>query len=102
MPTKKKAAVKKITKKKVSAKTVIKKAATKKPAKKTAPTQVAPETKEMVKFVLRIEPKLHQVIKQMAKDNNTSMNREISNILTDSAGPNEVMKKLDEILAAVK
>jgi len=101
MPTKKKAAPKKITKVKKPTKVVIKKAAPKKVVKKVTLTQ-APEPTEMVKFVLRIDPKLHQQLKKAAKDNNTSMNREISNILKDAAGPSKVIRKLDEILALVK
>ena len=36
---------------------------------------------EQVKFVLRLPPSLHKKIKRRAKQNNTSMNKEITNIL---------------------
>ncbi|MBL6688897.1 MAG: Arc family DNA-binding protein [Pseudomonadales bacterium] len=39
---------------------------------------------EQVKFVLRLPPSLHKKIKRSAKANNTSMNKEITNILNDS------------------
>lgn len=39
---------------------------------------------EQVKFVLRLPPTLHRKIKRRAKSNNTSMNKEITNILQES------------------
>ena len=39
---------------------------------------------EQVKFVLRLPPTLHRKIKRRAKANNTSMNKEITNILNDA------------------
>ena len=39
---------------------------------------------EQVKFVLRLPPTLHRKIKRRAKSNNTSMNKEITNILNGS------------------
>lgn len=39
---------------------------------------------EQVKFVLRLPPNLHRKIKRSAKSNNTSMNKEITNILQSS------------------
>ncbi len=39
----------------------------------------------IVKFVLRIPPKLHRRIKRDAKANNTSMNKEIVNLLESKA-----------------
>lgn len=39
---------------------------------------------EQVKFVLRLPPTLHRKIKRRAKSNNTSMNKEITNILRES------------------
>ena len=41
---------------------------------------------EQVKFVLRLPPSLHKKIKRRAKQNNTSMNKEITNILNESFG----------------
>lgn len=38
---------------------------------------------EVVKFVLRVPPPLHKALKAIAKDNNTSMNRLITNHLVD-------------------
>lgn len=39
---------------------------------------------DQVKFVLRLQPGLHKKIKRRAKSNNTSMNREITDILKES------------------
>jgi len=39
---------------------------------------------DQVKFVLRLPPTLHKKIKRRAKQNNTSMNKEITNILGDA------------------
>lgn len=39
---------------------------------------------EQVKFVLRLPPTLHRKVKRRAKSNNTSMNKEITNILQES------------------
>ncbi len=50
---------------------------------------------EQVKFVLRLPPGLHRKIKRRARSNNTSMNKEITNILTDSFSS----KTTDKILA---
>ena len=38
---------------------------------------------DQVKFVLRLPPALHKKIKRRAKGNNTSMNKEITNILNE-------------------
>lgn len=50
-----------------------------------------------VKFVLRMPESLHKKIKRAAKKNNTSMNKEITNILTDSfkqASTDSVLRNL--------
>ncbi len=58
---------------------------------------------EQVKFVLRLPPSLHKKIKRRAKSNNTSMNKEITNILNDSfasmtleATLNDLIKRLEK------
>ena len=48
---------------------------------------------DQMKFVLRLTPAMHKKIKRNAKLNNTSMNKEITNRLTDSFS-----KKTTEIL----
>ena len=52
---------------------------------------------EQVKFVLRLSPTLHNKIKHRARTNNTSMNKEITNILNESfsrTSSNEMLKDL--------
>ena len=52
---------------------------------------------EQVKFVLRLSPTLHNKIKYRARTNNTSMNKEITNILNESfsrTSSNEMLKDL--------
>ena len=39
---------------------------------------------EQVKFVLRLTPAMHKKIKRNAKLNNTSMNKEITNVVSDA------------------
>jgi predicted HicB family RNase H-like nuclease len=39
---------------------------------------------EQVKFVLRLPEKTHKKLKRRASANNTSMNKEITNILNDT------------------
>ena len=53
---------------------------------------------EQVKFVLRLPPSLHKKIKRSAKSNNTSMNKEITNILTDSFSKTTMEKTLAELV----
>ena len=53
---------------------------------------------EQVKFVLRLPPSLHKKIKRRAKQNNTSMNKEITNILNDSFGSASTAKMLTELV----
>ncbi len=53
---------------------------------------------EQVKFVLRLPPSLHKKIKRSAKSNNTSMNKEITNILNDSFSGKSVEAQLAELV----
>lgn len=57
---------------------------------------------DQVKFVLRLPPALHKKIKKSAKSNNTSMNKEITNILTDSFSQSTTDKKLSELIARLE
>lgn len=57
---------------------------------------------EQVKFVLRLPPALHKKIKKSAKTNNTSMNKEITNILTDSFSQSTTDKKLSDLIARLE
>lgn len=56
------------------------------------------EKVEQVKFVLRLPPALHKKIKRRAKLNNTSMNKEISNILVGSFNHGSVDEMLWELI----
>jgi len=53
---------------------------------------------EQVKFVLRLPPTLHRKIKRSAKTNNTSMNKEITNILNDAFAQSTMEGKLDDLV----
>ncbi len=53
---------------------------------------------EQVKFVLRLPPSLHRKIKKSAKSNNTSMNKEITNILTESFARSGVEATLNDLV----
>jgi hypothetical protein len=53
---------------------------------------------EQVKFVLRLPPTLHRKIKRRAKSNNTSMNKEITNILNDSFSKDTDSKMLADLI----
>ncbi len=53
---------------------------------------------EQVKFVLRLPPSLHKKIKRRAKQNNTSMNKEITNILNDSFGSASTAQMLADLV----
>jgi hypothetical protein len=57
---------------------------------------------EQVKFVLRLPPALHKKIKKSAKTNNTSMNKEITNILTESFSQSTTDKKLSDLIARLE
>ena len=53
---------------------------------------------EQVKFVLRLPPSLHRKIKRAAKSNNTSMNKEITNILNESFSQSTMGKSLTDLI----
>ncbi|XOV88973.1 MAG: Arc family DNA-binding protein [Pseudomonadota bacterium] len=53
---------------------------------------------EQVKFVLRLPPTLHRKIKRRAKANNTSMNKEIVNILSDAQSAQSSDKMIAELI----
>ncbi len=53
---------------------------------------------EQVKFVLRLPPSLHRKIKRSAKSNNTSMNKEITNILNDEFATSTLEGKIDDLV----
>jgi len=53
---------------------------------------------EQVKFVLRLPPSLHKKIKRRAKSNNTSMNKEITNILNDSFASMTMESTLNDLI----
>ena len=53
---------------------------------------------EQVKFVLRLPPALHKKIKRRAKVNNTSMNKEITNILVDAFSASTTDKMLSDLI----
>ena len=53
---------------------------------------------EQVKFVLRLPPSLHKKIKRSAKSNNTSTNKEITNILTESFSKSSTDKTLADLV----
>ena len=57
---------------------------------------------EQVKFVLRLPPSLHKKIKRSAKANNTSMNKEITNILNDSFSGSTVEATLNELVTRLE
>ena len=57
---------------------------------------------EQVKFVLRLPPTLHKKIKRSAKANNTSMNKEITNILNDSFSTGSVETTLNDLIARLE
>ena len=53
---------------------------------------------DQVKFVLRLPPSMHKKIKRRAKTNNTSMNKEITNILNDSFSSATTAKVLNDLV----
>jgi plasmid stability protein len=57
---------------------------------------------EQVKFVLRLPPALHKKIKRRAKANNTSMNKEITNILNDAVSGSSVEVTLNNLVARLE
>ena len=54
---------------------------------------------EDVKFVLRLKPAAHKKIKRSARANNTSMNKEIGNIIDANYSKPKLEVKLDRIEA---
>ncbi|MDA0788737.1 MAG: Arc family DNA-binding protein [Proteobacteria bacterium] len=56
-----------------------------------------PDT-DQVKFVLRLPPTLHRKIKRRARSNNTSMNKEITNILNESFSNASTDKMLSDLI----
>lgn len=57
-----------------------------------------PKNDEQVKFVLRLPETMHRKIKKRAKTNNTSMNKEIVNILSESLGRATTDKMLTDLV----
>ena len=57
---------------------------------------------DQVKFVLRSPPALHKKIKKSAKGNNTSMNKEITNILNESFSRSSTDKTLADLIARLE
>ncbi|HKI75524.1 MAG TPA: Arc family DNA-binding protein [Pseudomonadales bacterium] len=57
---------------------------------------------DQVKFVLRLPPTLHRKIKRRAKSNNTSMNKEITNILNDAFGQRSTDQLVAELIARLE
>jgi hypothetical protein len=55
-------------------------------------------TDEQVKFVLRMSPALHRKIKRRARADNTSMNRVITNILSESFSNKSQEKMLADLI----
>ena len=53
---------------------------------------------EQVEFVLRLSPSLHKKIKRRARTNNTSMNKEITNVLSDAMSGAGVEKALEDLI----
>ena len=53
---------------------------------------------EQVKFVLRLPPSLHKKITRRARTNNTSMNKEITNVLSDAMSGTGVEKALEDLI----
>ena len=59
------------------------------------------EAEEVVKFVLRLNPKTHAKVKRGAKKNNTSMNKELANLIDAHYKKTSIEKSLDGIEAAL-
>lgn len=53
---------------------------------------------EQVKFVLRLPPTIHLKVKRSAESNNTSMNKEIMNILSESFAASSVEGVLNDLV----
>lgn len=57
---------------------------------------------EAVKFVLRLPPRSHKKVKRSAKANNTSMNKEICNIIDSHYSKPNLEVQLDRIEELLK
>jgi hypothetical protein len=57
---------------------------------------------DQVKFVLRLTPGMHKKIKRSAKSNNTSMNKEITNIVSDAFSKSSTDKMLGELISMLE
>jgi plasmid stability protein len=57
---------------------------------------------EQVKFVLRLPQALHKKIRRRAAQNNTSMNREITNILNAAFSTGSTEKLLLDLIARLE
>jgi hypothetical protein len=57
---------------------------------------------DQVKFVLRLPPVLHNKVKRRAKTKNTSMNKEITNILNEAFSHSTTDKMLKELVARLE
>ena len=53
---------------------------------------------DQMEFVLRLTPAMHKKIKRNAKLNNTSMNKEITNVLADSFSKKTTESLLSDIV----
>jgi hypothetical protein len=60
-----------------------------------------PDT-EQVKFVLRLTPGMHKKIKRSAKSNNTSMNKEITNIISEDFSKSSTDKMLVNLISMLE
>ncbi|MFT4632688.1 MAG: hypothetical protein ACI8PP_002277 [Candidatus Pseudothioglobus sp.] len=57
---------------------------------------------EQVKFVLRLTPGMHKKIKRSAKSNNTSMNKEITNIISEDFSKSSTDKMLVNLISMLE
>lgn len=56
----------------------------------------------VVSFVLRLSPRTHRRIKKAAAANNTSMNREIANVLDARLDEGSLSHRVNKILAILQ
>jgi len=57
---------------------------------------------DQVKFVLRLTPGMHKKIKRSAKTNNTSMNKEITNIVSEAFSKSSTDKMLGQLISMLE
>jgi hypothetical protein len=57
---------------------------------------------DQVKFVLRLTPGMHKKIKRSAKSNNTSMNKEITNIVSEAFSKSSTDKMLGQLISMME